>query len=59
MTDYSFNRNWAGSTFWRKRLPSQLESDSSLGNSRIMGQLSGLLPWVVILPDGQSLSPCS
>lgn len=24
-----------------------------------MGQLSGLLPWVAMLPDGQSLSPCS
>lgn len=57
-TDPCTNRNWPGNIFWRKRLPSQRESDSSLGSSRIMGQLSGLLPWVATLSDGQNLSPC-
>lgn len=59
MTDNSSNRNWPGSTFWRRRLPSQLDSDSSPGISRIMGQLSGLLPWVAMSHDGPNLSPCS
>lgn len=59
MADNSSNRNWPGNTFWRRRLPSQLESDLSPGISRTMGQLWGLLPWVAMSPDGPNLSPCS